>query len=47
MKLCCFEIMTLIKSGSKNIPVRIVYPVRIYPLSGQLRKYKLPAYDEL
>lgn len=43
--MCCFVIMTLIKSRSKNILDRNVYPVRICPLSGQLRKYKLPASE--
>lgn len=38
--MCCFVIMTLIKSRSKKILDRNVYPVRICPLSGQLRKYK-------
>lgn len=44
MKMC-FVVMTLIKSRSKNVVDRNVYPARIYPLSGQLRKYKLPAYE--
>lgn len=39
--------MILIKSGLKNIFVRIVYFVWIYFFFGELRKYKFFVYDEL